>query len=86
VRDPKGIDAELLKKVKEVRRGRISQYAERQRHAVFVADRSVWEVPCQVGVSTREIVVDIHRRCHDTAMKDGKPGNYLVGANRMGYA
>jgi glutamate dehydrogenase (NADP+) len=50
VHDPKGIDLELLKEVKEVRRERISAYAERQANAEFVVGRSVWEVPCQVAM------------------------------------
>jgi glutamate dehydrogenase (NADP+) len=48
--DEKGIDLELLKEIKEVRRGRISEYAESQRNATFVPGRSVWEVPCQVAI------------------------------------
>jgi glutamate dehydrogenase (NADP+) len=51
VHDPKGIDLDLLKEVKEVRRDRISAYAgERGGDAAFVADRSVWEVPCAVAL------------------------------------
>jgi glutamate dehydrogenase (NADP+) len=51
VHDPKGIDLELLKELKEVRRERISAYAEqRGGDAVFVEDRSVWEVPCAVAL------------------------------------
>jgi glutamate dehydrogenase (NADP+) len=34
----------------------------------------------------REIMVDIHRRCHDTAIEYGKPGNYIAGANIAAYA
>ncbi|ALL79821.1 glutamate dehydrogenase (plasmid) [Pseudonocardia sp. EC080610-09] len=50
VHDPKGIDLDLLKEVKEVRRERISAYADRALHAEFVAERSVWEVPCEVAL------------------------------------
>ncbi|HEX5199797.1 MAG TPA: NADP-specific glutamate dehydrogenase, partial [Actinoplanes sp.] len=50
VHDDKGIDVELLKDLKEVRRARIDAYVGRRPHARFVADRSVWEVPCQVAV------------------------------------
>ena len=34
----------------------------------------------------REIMVDIHRRCHDTAAEYGDPGNYIAGANIAGYS
>ncbi|MHA6627121.1 NADP-specific glutamate dehydrogenase [Pseudonocardia sichuanensis] len=51
VHDPKGIDLDLLKEVKEVRRERISAYAgERGGDATFVSGRSVWEVPCAVAL------------------------------------
>lgn len=49
--DEKGLDVELLKEVKEQRRGRISEYAERRgRSARFVPDGSVWEVPADVAL------------------------------------
>lgn len=47
--DPKGIDLEVLKDIKETRRERISAYAE-ERGAKFVAGGSVWEVPCDVAL------------------------------------
>ncbi|GLY65505.1 NADP-specific glutamate dehydrogenase [Amycolatopsis taiwanensis] len=50
VHDPKGIDLELLKEVKEVRRERIAAYAEQRANAEFVTGRSVWEVPCAVAM------------------------------------
>ncbi|GAA0930463.1 NADP-specific glutamate dehydrogenase [Pseudonocardia zijingensis] len=51
VHDPKGIDLDLVKEVKEVRRERISAYADRRgADTSFVAGRSVWEVPCAVAL------------------------------------
>ncbi len=50
VHDEQGIDLELLKEIKEVRRGRIEEYAQTRQHATFVPHRSVWEVPCQVAL------------------------------------
>ncbi|MFG2041568.1 NADP-specific glutamate dehydrogenase [Dactylosporangium sp. NPDC048998] len=50
VYDEKGIDVEVLKDVKETRRARVAEYVEVRSHASFVADRTVWEVPCQVAV------------------------------------
>jgi len=49
VHDPAGIDLDLLKEVKEVERERISEYAQR-RGARFVADASVWSLPCHVAL------------------------------------
>ncbi|MCF6509484.1 NADP-specific glutamate dehydrogenase [Blastococcus sp. MG754426] len=48
--DEKGIDLDLLKQVKEVERGRISDYAERRGSASFVPDGSIWDVPCDVAI------------------------------------
>jgi glutamate dehydrogenase (NADP+) len=49
--DEKGIDLALLQQIKEVERGRISEYAQRRGGpAQFVAGRRVWEVPCQVAM------------------------------------
>jgi glutamate dehydrogenase (NADP+) len=48
--DDNGIDLDVLRQVKEVERARISAYAERVPGARFVADGSVWDVPCQVAM------------------------------------
>ncbi|MFA5607931.1 MAG: NADP-specific glutamate dehydrogenase [Leucobacter sp.] len=42
--DEQGIDVALLKQIKEVERGRISEYAERRPGSHFVAEGSVWDV------------------------------------------
>ncbi|MFJ6216373.1 NADP-specific glutamate dehydrogenase [Streptomyces sp. NPDC092296] len=165
--DEKGIDLELLKQIKEVERGRVSDYAERRgAGAHFVTGTGVWEVPCDValpcatqnelngadaatlvehgvkavaeganmpttpegvrilqgagvlygpgkaanagGVATSalemqqnasrdswtfahteerlaQIMGHIHRSCHETAERYGRPGNYVVGANIAGF-
>lgn len=48
--DEAGIDVALLKDVKEVRRGRVSDYAAERPGAVFVAGGSIWDVPCDVAL------------------------------------
>ncbi|TLF77646.1 NADP-specific glutamate dehydrogenase [Nocardia cyriacigeorgica] len=49
--DEQGIDVELLKEIKEVRRARIADYAEgRAGSARFVAAGSLWEVPCDIAL------------------------------------
>ncbi|HET8985172.1 MAG TPA: NADP-specific glutamate dehydrogenase [Trueperaceae bacterium] len=47
--DPKGIDLELLKDVKEVRRRRISEYADRRASAEYRDKATVWQVPCELA-------------------------------------
>ena len=49
--DEAGIDLEVLKDVKEIRRGRISDYAaEVGSRARVVSSGSVWDVPCDVAL------------------------------------
>ncbi|MDJ0350876.1 NADP-specific glutamate dehydrogenase [Cryobacterium sp. PH29-G1] len=51
VHDPAGIDLELLKEVKNVQRGRVSDYAvARGNQASFVSDGSIWDVPCDIAL------------------------------------
>ncbi|MFD9353982.1 NADP-specific glutamate dehydrogenase [Streptomyces sp. NPDC060031] len=48
--DDKGIDLALLKQIKEVERGRVSEYAERRgSSARYVPGGRVWEVPADVA-------------------------------------
>ncbi|MGK9147829.1 NADP-specific glutamate dehydrogenase [Plantibacter flavus] len=48
--DDAGIDLDLLKQIKEVERGRISEYAARRPGAHFVAGGSVWDVPGEIAL------------------------------------
>lgn len=49
--DPGGIDLELLKEIKEVRRGRISGYAEQRGDSVdYTPGRDIWKVPCDIAL------------------------------------
>ena len=53
VHDPEGIDTEKLafiKELKNVKRGRISAYAEAYPTATFVAGERPWSVPCDVAL------------------------------------
>ncbi|MBY9068157.1 NADP-specific glutamate dehydrogenase [Hyphomonas sp. WL0036] len=48
--DEDGIDLELLKDIKEVRRERISEYARRKTGTHYIEQGSVWDVPCDVAM------------------------------------
>jgi glutamate dehydrogenase (NADP+) len=166
VYDTEGIDVDLLKQIKEVRRGSLEQYAEGRSHARYESDASVWSIPCDValpcatqneldaddartlvkqgctvvaeganmpstaeavevfldanvafgpgkaanagGVTTsalemqqnasrrkrtfetteqrlEDIMIEIHRICHETAEEYGVPGNYVDGSNIAGF-
>ena len=48
--DPEGIDVDLLKEVKEVRRARLTEYAAARPSAVYTAGKGVWSVKCDVAL------------------------------------
>ena len=50
VYDPDGIDVELLKEVKEVRRARLTEYAQARPKAVYHAGKGVWSTPCDIAL------------------------------------
>ena len=50
VYDPAGIDLELLKDVKEVRRGRVSDYVARRPGAQFRSGKKVWGIDADVAL------------------------------------
>lgn len=50
VHDPSGIDLALLRQVKEVERGRISDYAARRPGSVFLPGARPWSIPCDVAL------------------------------------
>ena len=48
--DPEGIDVELLKDVKEVRRARLTEYAKARPSAEYHEGKGVWSVKCDVAL------------------------------------
>lgn len=48
--DEDGIDLDLLKDIKEVRRERISEYVRQKKSARYIEQGSIWDVPCQVAM------------------------------------
>jgi glutamate dehydrogenase (NADP+) len=48
--DPEGIDVELLKEVKEVRRERLTAYAEARESAEYHEGKGVWTVKCDIAL------------------------------------
>ena len=46
----KGIDLDLVKKLKEVERRRIADYATYHKDAKYIAGGNIWEIPCQVAM------------------------------------
>ncbi|MDN5757754.1 MAG: NADP-specific glutamate dehydrogenase [Tomitella sp.] len=48
--DEGGIDFDLVRELKEVKRARISEYAEQRTSARFIENGSIWDVPCDVAL------------------------------------
>ena len=166
VHHERGLDLALVKRLKEVERRRIADYAREHRDARCIAGGRLWDIPCDIalpcatqneldeaaarrlvangclaiaeganmpttpggvrvfqeagiaygpgkaanagGVATsalemqqnasrdtwsfehteerlRDIMRGIHRHCHEAAAEFGSPGNYVLGANIVGF-
>ena len=48
--DQDGIDLDLVKRIKEVERRRISAYVEERKSAKYIEDGNIWSVPCDVAL------------------------------------
>lgn len=48
--DKDGIDLDLVKEIKEVKRGRIKEYADTKTSAVFTAGQGIWTIPCDIAL------------------------------------
>ena len=48
--DPEGIDVELLKEVKEVKRARLTEYAAARKSAEYHEGKGVWTVKCDIAL------------------------------------
>ena len=59
--DPEGIDVDLLKEVKEVKRARLTEYAAKRPSAQYHEGRGVWSVKCDVALpcaTQNELLLD----------------------------
>ena len=50
IHDPNGIDVALVKQIKEVERGRISEYAKRREGVEYKDGRGVWSIPVDIAL------------------------------------
>lgn len=50
VYDSNGIQLDIVKEIKEVRRGRIKEYAEQVESAVYTEGKGIWTVPCDIAL------------------------------------
>lgn len=61
VYDPEGIDVELLKEVKEVKRARLTEYAAARPSAQYHEGRGVWSIKCDIALpcaTQNELLID----------------------------
>ena len=61
IHDPAGIDVALVKQIKEVERGRISEYAKRREGVEYHEGRGVWSVPVDIALpcaTQNELLID----------------------------
>ena len=59
--DPAGIDLDLVKEIKEVKRGRIKEYAEAKAGVEYHEGRGVWTVKCDIALpcaTQNELLID----------------------------
>nr|MCR5704464.1 NADP-specific glutamate dehydrogenase [Eubacterium sp.] len=59
--DPEGIDVELLKEVKEVKRARLTEYAAARPSAEYHEGRGVWAIKCDIALpcaTQNELLID----------------------------
>ena len=51
VYDADGIDLDVIKEIKELRRGRISEYAEIKKNATYKEGcKGIWQIPCDIAL------------------------------------
>ncbi|MEX2402761.1 MAG: NADP-specific glutamate dehydrogenase [Balneolales bacterium] len=48
--DGNGIDLDLVKEIKEVKRGRIGEYQDHHKNSRYVHEGNIWEVPCEIAL------------------------------------
>ena len=59
--DSEGIDVELLKEVKEVKRARLTEYAAARKSAEYHEGRGVWQIKCDIALpcaTQNELLID----------------------------
>ena len=59
--DPEGIDVDLLKEVKEVKRARLTEYAAARPSAEYYEGRGVWQIKCDIALpcaTQNELLID----------------------------
>ena len=59
--DPEGIQLDIVKDIKEVRRGRIKEYADQVASAKYTEGKGIWTIPCDIALpcaTQNELLLD----------------------------
>ena len=59
--DPEGIQLDIVKDIKEVRRGRIKEYADQVASAEYTEGKGIWTIPCDIALpcaTQNELLLD----------------------------
>ena len=48
--DKDGIDLDIVKEIKEVKRARIKEYVEKKPSAVYTEGKGIWSIPCDIAL------------------------------------
>ena len=50
IHDARGVDLDAVKRIKEVERGRVSDYVKEHPGTKYLAGASIWDIPCQIAL------------------------------------
>lgn len=48
--DENGVDLNLIKEIKEIERGRLSEYKRYHRESKYIEKGNIWEIPCKIAL------------------------------------
>ena len=70
IHDSEGIKLDIVKDIKEVKRGRIREYADAVAGATLHASESIWNTPCDIALpcATQN---ELHKKDAETLIKNG---------------
>jgi len=72
IHDPDGIKLDIVKQIKEVERGRISEYADRVKGSTYTEGAGVWSVPVDIALpcaTQNELFIDDAKMLADNGCK-----------------
>ena len=87
--DPEGIDVDLLKEVKEVKRARLTEYAAARPSAEYHEGRGVWQIKCDIALpcaTQNELLIDDAKQLVANGCKAVCEGANIAGFEKVAEA